>query len=77
MSHIPCACEQYINIVFTRKVYLETTGSIFKNTLQISMGRSSRIFRILTNEINVENRFMKASDKILNSYWSAQIEELV
>ena len=37
----------------------------------------ARFFRILTNEIKEENRFMKASHKIQNSHWSAQIEELV
>jgi hypothetical protein len=52
-------------------------GATFKNTLQISMGRLSRIFRILINENEVINWFIKASHKILNSHWSAVIEEPV
>jgi len=42
-----------------------------------SLGCSSRIFRILTNQIKEENRFMKASHKILNSHWSPQIVQQV
>jgi len=53
------------------------TGFTFNETLQISLGRSNRFSRSLTNEIKVENRFIKASHKILGSLWSAQIEELV
>ena len=41
------------------------------------MWRLSRFLRIMTNEMKVENPFMKASHKILSSHWSAQFEEPV
>ena len=55
----------------------DVTGATVSITLKISLGRSSRVFLVLTNETKVGNRFMKASYKILSSHWSSQIEELV
>jgi len=45
----------------------------FSITLKISLGRSSRFFLILTNDIKEGGRFMIASHKILSSHWSALV----